>query len=660
MTAPRLETHPDAWRAWRDRRHEAFKSILAPRVRPRVSDWVEQNIWLPPDNTSQAGPYRYENAPYLREIADWIGDPSSDEGVVQKSAQVGFTVGVLIAGICYCIDQDPAPILVMQPTLDDAERFSKKKFMPIVRASARMRALIGEARPGDARNTILQKAGPGWSLSIVGAKSPRQMRSDSIRFFYSDERSAYDRSAGVEGNPYLLGKKRTDSFDNRKILTGSTPLIDPDEIEREYKDSDRRRWMVPCPHCGHEQWLKFAQLRWDKEGEGKHKRHLPDTAYYVCEANGCVIEERFKRRMVQSGHWVAENPGHRRPGWFINQLNSLFPRASWANIARDWLDAQGDETKLQIVANTVFAESFQERGEKTDASVLERRREVYAAPVPMRVGLLSGSADIQQDRIEMLVKGWGAGEESWQIAHYRIMGDTKDRNGPVWQTLDRLRRMPWRHESGVDLYIQKFAVDTGDQTDLVYDYVKDRQREGVIAVKGEERIGKPMVIRPGKAKDKGVKLWLVGTHTAKTRLFSRLRIEPPGADDPPRPGAIHIPMPQPDGMDEEYLSQFGNNKAVPKRKADGRTVIVYKKTGADEAIDMDVYALAALHACGDKVRASLGQLAAQLAIRADALPPRPASDSAPQAPPAITEVAKMPAPAMAPRARGRRTRSRGI
>ncbi|HET7552186.1 MAG TPA: terminase gpA endonuclease subunit [Gemmatimonadaceae bacterium] len=658
MTAPRLVTHPDAWRAWRDRRHTAFVSVIAPRARPRPSDWVEQNIWLPPDNTSQAGPYRYENAPYLRELVDWLGDSTSDEAVVCKSAQVGFTVGVLVAGICYSIDQDPAPILVMQPTLDDAERFSKKKLMPIVRASARMRKLIAEARPGDAQNTILQKSGPGWSVSIVGAKSPRQMRSDSIRFFYSDERSAYDRSAGAEGNPYLLGKKRTDSFDNRKILTGSTPLVDPDEIEREYQDSDRRRWMVPCPHCGHEQWLKFSQLRWDKEGEGKHRCHLTKTAYYVCEANGCVIEERFKRRMVQSGHFVAENPDNPKPGWFINQLNSLFPQASWANIAKDFIKAQGDDTKLQIFFNTTLAESWQERGEKADASVLERRREVFAAPVPMRVGLLTGSADIQKDRIEMLVKGWGAGEESWQIAHYRIMGDTKDRT--VWDTLDRLRRMPWRHESGIDLYIQKFAVDSGDQTDLVYDYVKGRQREGVIAVKGEERIGKPMVIRPGKAKEKGVKLWLVGTHTAKSRLFSRLRIEPPGPADPPRPGAIHIPMPQPDGMDEDYLAQFGNNKGIPKKKADGRTVIAFKKTGPDEAIDMDVYALAALHACGDKVRASLGQLAAQLQLRADALPPRPASEPAPQAPPAITELPKMPAAAALPRQRGRRVRSNGV
>jgi phage terminase large subunit GpA-like protein len=655
------ETHPSAKAAWRARRREVVRAVLAPRPRLSVSEWAEQTIYLPSENSAIAGRLRYDQTPYLREIVDFLSDVEGEEGVVLKSAQIGFTVGVLVTAMCYFIDQDPSPILLMQPTLDDAERFSKKKLMPIIRASPALRKKVAEARPGDAANTILQKSGAGWSASMVGAKSPRQMRSDSIRVFLSDERSGYSTSAGVEGNPYLLGVARTLSFDNRKLLTGSTPVISPDETEKDYQDSDRRQWYVPCPECGAEQPLRWENLRWDKEGGGDTglpRVHKPETAHFVCEVNGCVIEERHKRKMVRAGRFVAENAGHKKRGWKVWQGYSLMPKAKWPIIVADWLKAQGDPEKLKIFFNTVLAQSYEERGERPDVDALSARREAYAAPVPMRVAVLTAAVDVQGDRVELLIKGWGAGEESWQIGHWRIKGDPKQKGpGSVWETLDRLLLAPYRHESGIDLYVRACAVDTSDQTDLCYDYVKPRQRRGVIAVKGEEAIGKQILIKQGRAKTPGVKLWKVGTHTAKSRVFSRLRIEPTN-DGTPKPGAIHFPFPQADGLDDAYLKQFENEKAVAKKLPNGRIVHVFRKTSGqpNEALDLEVYALTALHWLGDGVRNFLGQIAEQLHAKAGTLPQSVASERK-----ALPTLATAPAPpATTAKFRGRRMRSRGV
>jgi phage terminase large subunit GpA-like protein len=599
-----------------------------------VVEWAEKYRHLSRDNTAEAGPYRYARAPYLREIAEAFTDPTVEKIVVRKSAQVGFTEGVIGNAIGFVIDMDPSPILMMQPTLDDAARWSKKKLMPMVRASPRLRAKVGEARPGDARNTIHLKTGLGWSLSIVGAKSPRQMRSDSIRFFFADERSGYDRSAGVEGDPFLLGLKRTTTFDNRTVLVGSTPTVKPDPIDAEYENSDQREYEVPCPHCGGYQTLRWENLRWDKEGEGLTRRHLPETAHFVCVEHGCVIEEKHKRAIVQQGVWVPRNPGHPVRGYSLWQAISLFAKAGWKIIAAEWLEAQGDLDKLKNFYNTVRGESFEERGERPDADALSARREAYAAEVPMGVAVLTASVDVQDDRLEFLVKGWGANEESWLIAHHRIWGDPRQKD--VWKKLDVLRTRRYRHESGVDLVIQVTCVDSSDKTDVVYDYVKPRQRQRVYAVKGHKGKGRPVFLRPGKAKDKSVRLFIVGADTAKDKVLSRLRIAPPAEGERAKPGYMHFPMAQEDGADELYLKQFENESPVPRRnKRTGEIVRTYVQRGPNEAIDLEVYALVGLHILGDAIRRDLGAIAARFAKRAAA---RKAAPPAPD--PALPPVTK--------------------
>jgi phage terminase large subunit GpA-like protein len=274
--------------------------------------------------------------------------------------------------IGFIIDMDPSPILMMQPTLDDAARWSKKKFMPMVRASPRLRDKIGEARPGDARNTILLKTGPGWSLSIVGAKS--RARCGRTRSATSSPTSApaTTRSAGEGRRPFPPRPQAHDDVRQPEGLTGSTPTVKPDPIDAEYEDSDQRQLFVACPQCGAEQVLKFENLRWEKEGEKPNRRHLTETAHFVCVASGCVIEEKHKRAMVQQARWIPQKPGHLTRGYDLWQAYSLFAKASWKIIAAEWVAAQEDPEVLKNFLNTVLAQSYEERGERPDAESLGR------------------------------------------------------------------------------------------------------------------------------------------------------------------------------------------------------------------------------------------------------------------------------------------------
>jgi phage terminase large subunit GpA-like protein len=262
------------------------------------------------------------------------------------------------------------------------------------------------------------------------------------------------------------------------------------------------------------------------------------------------------------------------------------------------------------------------------------------------------------------------------IVHARLFGDVKDPHSEVWQRADWYRTKAFRHESGHDLHVQVCLVDSGDgdNTLAVYDWVLPRQRQNTFAIKGDRARAKPAILRPGKTKKRaGVRLFIIGVDALKTRLFNRLRIAAPepGPDGrvPPTPGFLHFPQPQELGCDDTYLKQFGNEKLVPRRDKTGETVRRYVKTGPNEAVDLDVYALAGLHVLGDAVRLSLGTLAQALARPLAGSGSAPVRDGAERsrrvaAASPVDAVVRPPAPvaapANAPAATGRRMRSGGV
>lgn len=631
----RHSTHADAKTAWRRRRSQMCRTILAPPPTLTLSEWADRYRMLSRENSAAPGRFRTDVVPYLRDVMDACTDRRIREVVVMKGVQVAFTDGVVNNLVGYHIHQDPAPILVVQISVEEAEKWSKEKLALMLRDTPVLRGRVKDARTRDSDNTILAKAYPGGHLGIVGANAPAGLRARPRRVVIFDEIDGFPASSGKEGNPIKLGEKRATTFWNRKIIKGSTPTLKKfSNIEREYERSDQRRWFCPCPHCGVEQVLIWKGVRWDKTGgddaDAVHVHH-PETAHYVCQTNGCVITEMERQRMIRAGRWVATSPpaaGETKPvGFHVPSLISPF--VSLQELAEEFVAAKGERDLLQVFVNTRLAETFEEKGDRVESATLHERREPYAAEVPMPVAVLTMAVDVQGDRLEVKVKGYGDREESWLVHVERLLGDPGDADGldNVWARLDALREREWIHESGVLLRVAVTAIDYGGHyADNVARYVRAHPGEQVFAIRGAKELGKPIwPLKPMRVGKHKVKVYEVGPDAAKDLILaSRLRKVMPG------PGYLHFPVAP--WCNEEYFAQLTSEQKVARRTPNGGWERRYVPTrDRNEALDLEVYALAALRSMGDTFIKGLARRAEQLKAQGDALkaPPQPSKPTEP-------------------------------
>ncbi len=618
-----IRTAPRAKIEWARRRAALFRSVLAPPPRLTVSEWTDRYRYLSREASAEPGKWSTDRAPYQRGVMDAFSDLMVEDVVLMWASQTGKTE-CLNNLIGYFIDQDPAPILVIQPTLEMAEAWSKDRLAPMLRDTPRLRGKVRDPRSRDSGNTVRHKVFPGGHITTAGANSPASLASRPIRVVLADEVDRYPPSAGAEGDPFALAVRRTATFWNRKLVRTSTPTLKGfSAIERAFQEPDRRRYYyhVPCPECGHYQTLRWENVRWE-DGD-------PESAAYACEACGVLIGEERKLDMLRAGRWVAENEeaSVRKLGFHLNALYS--PWARWAEIVREFLAAKENPELLRVWVNTILAETWEEAGEQLSPDSLASRREKYSAEVPGGVGVLTAAVDVQADRLEVLVVGWGAGEESWRIHYEQIPGDPAGE--PPWQALESVLTRGWRHEHGAELRIAACCIDSGFHTEAVYRFVRPRQTRRVWAIKGISQPGRALVGKPSRANKYGVKLLPIGVDTAKDVVFSRLRIAQPG------PGYLHFP----EWLSEEYFLQLTAEKAVTKFKK-GRPVRVYERIPGrrNEALDLECYALAALLSLGDTVVRNLGTWVERVReqgekARAEAEEGRPPAPK-PQAPAAPT------------------------
>ena len=366
-----------------------------------------------------------------------------------------------------------------------------------------------------------------------------------------------------------------------------------------------RKYHCPCPHCGHEQHLEFSRLLWDKDAGGDH---LPATTEYACEACGAMIPESKKPWMLRNGRWVdghldpedgswsrADEPVDRpkQVGFHLNALYS--PWMKWSEIVEGFLQAKNDPMRLQVWVNTVLGETFKEGGIRLDANPLLERREIYPAdPVPEGVLLITAGVDIQADRLEVELVGWGLGEESWSLDYLRLEGDPTVEGG-VWSTLDHVLGRQFQHPSGMKLKVYATAIDSGYLTQTVYGYCSERRGANVWPIKGVSGEGRPIWNRPQIRNKYKVPIYPVGVDTAKTTVMSHLRIDLPEDHQPGDtvPGYCHFPARQP--YDEEYFRQLTSEVVVIRQSPNGylKRVWVRRPGRRAETLDCRVYALSA-------------------------------------------------------------------
>jgi phage terminase large subunit GpA-like protein len=498
---------------------------------------------------------------------DAITDPSVLEIWCMKSKQVGWSE-VLLNAVGYFVDQDPSPIMMVQPTLEMAESFSKQRVAPMVRDTAALRMKIADPRSRDSGNTLREKNFPGGHLTLVGANSAAGLASRPIRILLCDEVDKYPETAGASGDPISLARDRQQTFWNRRMLAGSTPTIKGrSRVESGFETSDQRYAYYPCPHCREYQRLVWVQVKWTEYNLA------PKKAVYQCVHCGEAISNSERLQMLPLVEWRASKPFNGIAGFHFNEIMSPF--SSLGEMAEAWVIAKKLPNTLQSFINERLGETWEDKAMTVRPEGLLQRREPYSSePVPADVAMLTIGVDTQDDRLEGTLLGWGRDEECWVLHHKIIRGDpgvapTKG----VWKELTEYRQQRFITEDGRTLLVQGVGVDFGGHfSQHVANYAYRYRFQRVYAVRGIGGTGKlAWPRRPGKTKLSKADIYSVGVDTIKDVLYGRLaKITQPDPGEP-KAGYIHLPM----SVDEEWCEQLISETKIYK-KAVGRRVAVWR------------------------------------------------------------------------------------
>jgi phage terminase large subunit GpA-like protein len=560
-----------------------------------VSQWADDERVLSPEIAAEAGRWKTSRVPYMREIMDVVNS-SAETIVILKAAQIGATE-VINNIVGYFVSEDPSTILIIQPTLELAEGWSRDRLAPMLRDTPVLRGLVQDARSRDSGNTVKHKEYPGGRITVVGANSPTGLRARSIRVVLADEVDSYPPSVGTEGDPLTLASARQRTFWNRKTILASTPLHKQTSvIWREWLRSDQRHFHVPCPHCGHEQILKWSNVRWDKTESGDH---LPATAHYVCEECGAVWNDVERHVAVSRGRWIAAAPDARIAGFHISGLMS--PWLTLEQIVREFLRARGDPYLMQVWSNVILGEPFEEERESIAGSGLVARCEPYGPEsIPDGCRILCAGIDTQDDRLECSIVAFGARSESWLIVHEILHGDPA--LPALWDELDQLLRVQFQRQDGNLMRVMAACIDTGGHhAASVFSFCRAHRHRRIFPTKGVAGTKPIWTARSTRTGYKGGdRVFLIGVDTAKDSLYSRLRITKPG------PGYVHFPTL--DGIDENYFFQLVSEHVV-SRKREGRSYRqwILPPHKRNEALDCYILAMAACRATGIRLDGEVQQ-----------------------------------------------------
>lgn len=571
-----------------------FQTILAaaakrgiPNGALNITQWASRNRFLSPEDSAKPGLYDPNITPYMIEPQDCISDPRVSEVILMTSAQVAKTT-VLLNALGYYSDAEPSPILMIMPTEDLCRLFSKKRLKTMIRDSPALNACYLP----ETQQEVLEKSFAGGFVSLAGTNSPVKLSSQPIRIVLGDELDRMLRDVAGEGSPIALARKRTTTFRNRKHVWASTPTKKGDSpIEDLYLLGDRRKYFVPCPYCNALQLLLFKNVWWEKDA--------PQDACMICEKCAKHIDDEWRMEMIKlssGAKWIAEKPFQGRASFWINQWYSPF--VTWGETVMEFLDNKDKKETLKTVVNTVFAETFDD-SEQPDIVGIEDQKEVYPAEVPNGVLIIVAGVDVQGDRLEVEICGYGLGEESWSIDYHIIEGfkeiigengETTTRkltpnDDELWDRLKTVLTKAYKHEHGYNLYVSAVGLDTGGHhTKKVYEQCRKNRGRRWLAMKGAKDPGRPIISKPTRSNQGRIPLYTIGTEAGKDAVFAFLQVKQMG------PGYCHFP----EHYEPEYFKQLTAEKRIHKFEK-GKTEIRYLKIrDRNEALDNRVLGYAAL------------------------------------------------------------------
>lgn len=591
-----------------------------------VAQWADKNRRLSSESSAEVGKWRTSRTPYMLEILTSFTDPLVEHIVVVAASQVGKSE-VINNMIGYCIDQDPGPILFVQPTIDDAKKYSEMRIAPMIRETKCLRNKIADPKTRDSANTKRQKSFPGGVLVLTGSNVPHDLCSMPIRYLFGDERDRWAKSAGSEGDPWGLATARTRTFYNRKLVEVSTPTVKgASPIDDSYRLGTMERWKTKCPHCEKYSEIKFDDIRFEYEStmNGDNKIFDIKKIWYTCPECGGISDENTIKS--QPAHWEAEAPEakelHKTRSFWLTAWVS--PWATWKSIILQFLQAGTDSAKLQVVINTQFGQLWENRGDLDSEEDVMARREDYDAEVPDGVLVLTCGVDTQDNRLEYEVVGHGRFGETWGIKYGVIPGrpDTDE----VWERLDEVIDKRYSFKNGVKIKISLTFVDEGGHfTQEVRQKCRERFNKRVFAIKGLSGNRDIPYTAPPKTmkiiidgQDIG-KVWIyeIGVNAGKQKIVDNLRVKSPG------PKYCHFP--RRDDYGKTYFKQLMSEHLVYREEL--KNPWQWEKIPGherNEAFDIRNYNLAAcqqLKPDWDALEAKIRAAAASGADIAD--PPKP-------------------------------------
>lgn len=597
---------------------EAYGRGLTPDPELWVDEWADEYMRIPRDTgAAEPGKYRTARTPYAREPMRCLSPAHPCKRVITMVASQLMKTQIALNWIGALIHMAPSNILTLLPSLALAKRVSARIGKTIA-ATPELKARVAASRSRDARNTMDTKEFEGGTLYATTAGSASNLAELAARYIYGDEIDRWDVDVDEEGDPVDLAETRGSTFGrNAKFYFSSSPTIKgASRIADLFETSDQRYYYVPCPTCGHMQVLEWERLLYSADFQ---------TVHYKCSSPDCdvLIEEHHKGEMLAQGEWRSHAQGDGETvGFHLNALYAPLGWTSWADLAKQFEKAKraqdrGDLEPMQVFYNTRLAKVWDSAVEQTKAEVLQARalQENYVlGTVTVGVLVLTCSVDVQANRLEVMIIGWGAGMERWIVDFKVIPGDPADQR--TWELLDDLLKVRYRHPCGVSLGILATGIDSGGHhTHEVYQFCRVRRWRNVFALKGASKPGRPVIAqRPslvdvtwrGQTERNGAELWMVGTDTAKDWIYNRYSFES-------GPGAVHFAKDLPDEFFQQCVAE---RKIARYVKGYKRIEWVKGKADRNEALDLQVYNLAmayylGLHRYGEQDWEKLRQALAQ-------------------------------------------------
>lgn len=572
------------------------KNGLKPLPKTSVSNWADNHRMLSSGISAEPGKWKTSRAPYQKDIMNAFTEPGIHRVVVKSSSQIGKSdmMNNVIGRFAHL---DPCAIMMIQPTIDMAQDYSKTRIAPMIRDTKVLNNLFYDVKSRDANNTILSKVFPGGRLIMCGANSLAGLASRPIRILLADEVDRFPDSAGTEGDPVDLAAKRMTTFWNSCMGLFSTPTNEgSSRIDEEYLAGTQEEWQHKCPNCGEYHLLRHIDMTVDykeiKTPSGK-KTVIVNDVKWRCPHCGFSFSEKEMKQTPQK--YISRNADALKNGirsFFVNGFTS--PWMTWSKIMREWLEAKGDPEREKVIMNTVFGESYKQKGAFEDEQIFLRRRESYGAELPNGVLLLTAAIDTQDNRLEYEVVGWGKEEECWGIRKGIVLGaPNQDR---TWKEIDNILDKTYHFADGKGLKVVRTFIDSGGHyTSDVYNYCQKNFHKQRFAIKGRGGPGIPLIYKIAKANNAKAPLILLGVDDGKQQIMDRLSID--------SPGPLYFHFPQDEGIKElsnrgyddlYFKGIISEHKKVYKRNGVLREVWETTKNVRNEPLDLRNYNLACM------------------------------------------------------------------